>query len=140
MKKCRGLLALFLMSVLLLTGCEELFPRERSYSNVRAYMSTGKIYPVTLTDEEKKALCELVMNEPLQEISAEEAAAEEAGVYGGGFVLEFTCGLKHYEWYIRGRTVSCTIKPLVGKETTVYYLTGTLRDEVNDFLHQVHFY
>lgn len=44
------------------------------------------------------------------------------------------CGLKHYKWYIQSRTVSCTVKPLVGQETTVYCLSDTLTEKANDFL------
>ncbi len=131
MKKYRGLLVLFLAAMLLLTGCQELFPQKRSYINVKVCMNISML---SLTDEEQTALCELLMNEPLLEISAEEAAAREAGIYGFGTTVEFTCGLKHYKWYIRGSTVSCTIKPLVGKETAVYYQSDTLSDKVYDFL------
>ncbi len=135
MKKCRGLLVLFLAAMLLLTGCQELFPRERSYSNVRVYGNSPMPYPINLPDEKLVALCDLVMNAPRQEISDEEVSAMYEFLYSDGLTVEFACGPTHYEWHFVGRDiVSCTIKPLVGKETTMYYMSEALSEKVDDFI------
>lgn len=98
------------------------------YQNVSviSVLYRGEI-PYSLTRDQRNTLCDLLENTEKREISDEELRSC-SGLNGGYWEVSYTCGGVRYEWTIGcyKNAFTCTVTPLLGKETTVYYYSEEL--------------